>query len=313
MDILHIYDESDSMAAHYVTMLTTALSGKVTMRRATSVNAFKELTRQQRPDIVHVHSRSPFALPQQLRLVVTPHGNPLSISNAYVIVARSQMERQQLSSAHQRIELVLNPIITRTTTPEICGRQMLDIYNKVMNSSVNQLMDDDTKRALSELLCAAICGDSRWVSTRSQHPDYQLLYIYAEREGVLPLVEQGASILGINIPKQESVVGYLPDGYKQPQPRQWKSIPDLLTDIKEHGPSLLRLAEMTKMLRDDSLDEEKLFRQLEDNRQEDFFAAVLQLLHEQTLLTEGFMPCPPQDNADTQRLRTLLFNRQSVV
>jgi len=313
MDILHIYDESDSMAAQYVAMLTAALSGKVTMRRATTASTFREQVKAQQPDIVHVHGKSPFALPADLRLVVTPHGSPLTINNVYVVVARSQMERQQLSAVHKRVEMVLNPIITRTITPEACGRLMFDIYTRVMNSSVYQLMDEDTRLALSELLCAAICGDRRWVSTHSQKPDYHLLCTYAEREGILQLIERGASILGVDIPPQVKVDGYLPDGFKQPEPRNWNSIPELVDDIKVNGPSLLRLAELTMMLRDHRLDEGKLLSQLEDRRQESTFASLLQLLQEQTQLTEGFMPCMPQDNAETQRLRTQLYSRQTVV
>ncbi|MCR4604245.1 MAG: glycosyltransferase [Prevotella sp.] len=313
LNILHIYDEGDSMAAHYVAMLSAALAGKATMSKATTSNSFRELIRQQSPDIVHVHGKSTFPLPPHLRIVVTPHGNPLTITNAYVVVARSQMERQQLSPENHRVEMVLNPIITRSTTPDICGKQMLDIYTKVMNSSVYQLMDSDTKHALSELLCAAICGDRRWVNSQAQHPDYYLLCTYAEREGVLQLVERGAHILAIDIPRQQQTECYLPDGFKLPQARQWASISDLLNDIKVNGPSLLRLAEMAMMLRDEHLDEGKLLNQLEDKHQESFLAAVLPLVQEQTMLTEGFMPCEPQDNTDTQRLRTQLYNRQTVV
>ena len=76
MSILHIYDESNSMAAQYVAMLVKAVGDRATMCSATNAKAFKTLLAEQRPGIVHLHSKSPFTLPSDIRLVVTPHGEP---------------------------------------------------------------------------------------------------------------------------------------------------------------------------------------------------------------------------------------------
>ena len=144
MNILHVYDENDHMSAQYVDMLTTATASYVTMRSATSIDAFRQHSDKLRPDIVHVHAKPSFSLPQGLRLVVTPHGSPLTRQNAYVVVARSKMEYDELTKQCKRVEIVLNPIITRTTSADTCAPQMLRIYQRIMDSSVLQLMNNGT-------------------------------------------------------------------------------------------------------------------------------------------------------------------------
>ena len=333
MSILHIYDESNSMAAQYVAMLVKAVGDRATMCSATNAKAFKTLLAEQRPDIVHLHSKSPFALPSDIRLVVTPHGEPSPLTThlqpstfnlqpsptPYVLIARSKMERDELIRQFPRVETILNPIITRTTTPEACARQMLYIYQRVMDSNVLQLMDDDTRQTLALILGTAVAGDARWVEplTASSYREsqkgasYRQLYIYAEHEGILPLVEQGISMLGISTPPMERVESYLPEGYVKPRPMTGSDIVALTADIKANGPTLLRLSEIARALRDPQLDEQRLLQRLDDGNLQGknlrpLFASILQLLSEQFLLTEGFMPCPPTDNRETQQLRRML-------
>jgi len=327
MHILHIYDASNSQAAHYVAMLMAQTTGQATMSVATTADDFRRQQEEQQPDIVHLHGKQPFALPKGLRLVVTPHGEPLTAQAAYVVVGRSKMESDELRQQCQRTETVLNPIITRTTTPESCAQQMMSIYERVMNSSVIQLLTATTRHALAVLLCAAIGGDRRWVSqtdaesvSKVGSQQFHLLYTHAEREGVLPLVRQGIGIIGVDAPPYAPIAGYLPDGYCQPEPFKrgqpshitGDDIPAILADIKGHGLSLLRLTELNRALRHDTLDEEQLVNRLTDQHLLPFFQALLQVLAEQTLLTEGFMPCTPADNRDTLQLRQQLEQRGCI-
>ena len=332
LSILHIYDENNSMAAQYVAMLVKAVGDRATMSSATNAKAFKTLLAEQHPDIVHLHSKSPFALPSDIRLVVTPHGEPSPFNiqpstfnlqpspSPYVLIARSKMERDELIRQFPRVETILNPIITRTTTPEACARQMLHVYQRVMDSNVLQLMDDDTRQTLALILGTAVAGDPRWVEPltasspyrESQRgASYRQLYIYAEHEGILPLVEQGIGMLGISAPPKEEVESYLPEGYVKPKPMAGSDIVALIADIKANGPTLLRLSEIARALRNPQLDEQRLLQRLDDGNLQGknlrpLFASILQLLSEQFLLTEGFMPCPPADNRETQQLRRML-------
>ena len=88
-------------------------------------------------------------------------------------------------------------------------------------------------------------------------------------------------------------------------------IPTLLADVKANGPSLLRLCELATALRSDSLDEARLLSQLSDQLRP-LLASTLQLLDEQNLITEGFMPCTPVDDGNTRLLRRQLTRRQHI-
>ena len=317
MRILHVYDDSDITSAHYVAMLTKAIGDRAEMFNATNAKDCKAKCSELHPDILHLHAQPTFELPPDYRLVVTPHGHELGPINAFVFIARSQMERNRLAERFSRIETVRNPLITRTITPEMCATSMMAVYQRVMDSSVPELMNSATRQSLPILLAAAIGGDRRWVDPNSlesllPQANFRQLYIYAEHEGVLPHVEKALRLLGISAPSYEPVSCYMPSEFHQPKALSGSGIVTMLEDISQNGPSLLRLVEIAEALRADTLDESELLERLEEENLQPFFASVLQLLAEQCLLTEGFMPCPPVNNRETQELRTLLFNRQKI-
>lgn len=315
--ILHVYDGNDMLSASYVDMLTEAMGDKAVMHVATNAKDCKARCAGQHYHIIHLHAQPAFELPAGHRLVVTPHGHPQGPINAFVVVARSQMEHNQLAEQFPRIEIVRNPLITRTTTPAACAQQMLAIYQRVMDSSVYELMNDATRQLLPMLLSAAIGGDSRWVDSTALQQllpqvNFRQLYLYAEHEAVLAHVEEGIRLLNISAPAYEPVSCYLPTGFRQPQPLSGSSIATMLEDISRNGPSLLRLVEISEALHHDGLNEEQLLERVDDDKMLPFLAAVLQLLAEQTLLTEGFMPCPPTQSRETQQLRDMLLSRQQI-
>lgn len=325
MTVLHVYSPSSSMAASYVQMLCDSAGDSIRMLQASSEADVRRMLKEgPRPDIIHQHGALKFSLPTTERLVVSPHGEQVAdCAMAYVVIARSDMERQSLSALCKRVETVLNPIITRTTTPQACMAQLMRIYRRVVDSDVLPLMSRATRRTLNLLLSAAVCGDSRWLRTDSvriaaDDADFRQIYIYARQEGITHLIVRGLSILGINAPAEERVESYLPEGYIVPQPMPLSGggiideIAALLTDIQQKGPSMLRLAETAKALRNDSLDEEQLLSRIDKMELRATLESVLQLLEERLLLTEGFMPCPPVENANTKRLRNMLNTRQSI-
>ncbi|MBP5339789.1 MAG: hypothetical protein J6Z14_10920 [Prevotella sp.] len=85
-----------------------------------------------------------------------------------------------------------------------------------------------------------------------------------------------------------------------------KTIAVMLRDVQQNGPTLLRLTDLHRALHDDLLDEERLMATLDDEKQRPLMQSILPLLQEQTLLEEGFMPCPPIDNTLTRSLRKAL-------
>ena len=316
MTILHIYDENDSMAARYAAMLNAQFTTHTS--HSSSLITTPLSPSPPHPSIIHLHGRAPFPLPPNVRLVFSPHGEcPAPASQfpltPYVAIARSPMERDQLLLQFPRVETILNPIITRATTPEACARQTLQVYERVMLTNVLELMAPQTRQTLAQILAAAVAGQSS--PAICQTPDSSaldscqrdaiLLSVYARQENILSLVQEGMHLLHIRIPAFTSSPpeGYQPEGYEPPKPMPGSDITALLSDIKANGPTLLRLIETARTLYSDSLDEALLLSQLDRQSLRPLFASVLQLLSEQLLLTEGFMPCPPDDGRLTRQLR----------
>lgn len=183
-------------------------------------------------------------------------------------------------------------------------------------------MDTPVRRAMKLIMSAAVYGDLRWLKLddsdmsviNSLKPiDFQRIYIYSSNEGMLQQAEKGLALLGINAPAFQPVECYLPHSYKKPEPLNSTNIIDIISDIRTKGPSLLRLSELISALHKDNLDEGKLTRQLEERSMMPLFSSALQLASEKLFLTEGFMPCPPSDNRETQQLRIKLEKRQDVM
>lgn len=311
--IIHVYAKNDSMAANYVSMLTKAMKETTDMRSADDLVTFRQMCSESMPDIVHLHGT--MRVPQgNYRLVLTAHGHPVDETNYYVVIARSKMEAAR--TEFPRVEIVKNPLITKTTTIDETAKNMLRIYQKVMDTNVIQLMNADTREALRMLLKAGICGDKQWVEKQMPlpQPDWRLLSIYAYFEQVSPIVRRGAQVLGIPMPdiSVSPSTSYLPKGYHPLEEKPDSTVIALLHDIQAGQVTLLRFTEIDEALRREDMDEEKLLIELEDEKLKPLFSCVLQILSEQTLLDEGFMPCTPVDNQETQRLRTQLSRHMNL-
>lgn len=311
MKILHVYDQNNRQLARYVSELCRSLAGKAECMEVDEPKSLKQACVSFCPDIVHQHGHAIGEVPTTARLVVSPHGEETDCQNAYVVIARSGIEARRLGCL--RIETIQNPLVTKTVTFTEVSERLISVYQHVMDSHPVELMSDDTRHTLAVLLKAGLRGDRRWLTEEeTRQPDnidWRRLYIYAEYEGVLLLVYLGLQALGITAPEKEKTISYLPDGYTVPTSMAGKGMVELLKDIKANGPSLLRLTDIDRALHDDEMDESRLIETLEDKKLKSLFQSVLQLLSEQTMLTEGFMPCKPLNNQLTQQLRQQLVNR----
>ena len=305
--VLHVYPKNDSLMARYIHLLMEKYPAKAT----DDAVEFRQTCKEWQPDIVHQHKGVTFVGKGNYRLVISPCGEPVDRSDYYAIIARSPLEADTLhQKGMKRVEIVRNPLITKTTNFSETAQKLSYVYQKVMDSNPLPLMNTDTRNALAVVLKASITGDKRWIDPKLpiSSIQYRQLYIYALHEGVLPFVEKGLNVMDVSPPPREQTASYLPDNYKKPQSIVGKSIPEMLTDIRQNGLSLLRICELGQALMDDHLDEEKLIKLLEQENINLLFRRILQILKEQICLDEGFMPNPPLDDKVTQRLRLQLIN-----
>ncbi len=335
MRIIHLYPPHIPELAQYVFLLTE-LPG-VEMEATDDVKTFLQMCEGKKPDIVHLHGcqhadYNKVALQAQqqgARIVITPHGQlePWEmdqriikslrlkglVNHAYSLIARSPIEHQELKELdwNNRIEIIRNPILTRTTNKETCLELHRKVYQKVMDSYVLEMMDETTTNVLRTLLKVGITEDSRWGSPVEESlVNWHYLLIYAEQEGILPLIEKGCQIMGIKLSETTAAPSYLPSKYDTPTPLAGKPILEMVIDIKRHVDkgtlSLLSLAELDKALRNDDVEDDVLMQQIETEELSNFFAALMTVMNEQTGLDEGFMPCTPTDNKETKKIRTTI-------
>jgi hypothetical protein len=317
MKVLHVYSHDTPSLAMYVYQLINALPKGIECMTADNEADMQKACKSFMPNIIHQHGAALVKNDTEARLIISPHGEKINTERAFAVIVRSPYELAQQNNS--RCEMVRNPLITTTTDFNEAAKAISTVYQRVMDSQPLQLMNSQTRQAQATIIKVGICGDKQWVSNSNinvdaKDIDFRLLYIYAEQEGVAELLDKGIALLEIEAPAKQPTDNYLPKGYHAPKAMpHGATIPQMISDIATNGISLLRLAEITKALHDDSLDESSLIEDLEAQKLKPLFQAILKILSEQTLLTEGFMPCPPLDNKETASLRYKLANNLRII
>ena len=120
---------------------------------------------------------------------------------------------------------------------------------------------------------------------------------------------------------QRHIAAYYPDSYTQPRPikeiigdYQGNETDYLLKMITQlhRQPLLLHMIELTRELMRDTVNDDQLYETLEGKNLKGFAASLMQVLSEETDLDEGYMPLPPQENRQTNKIRKLLTNHLKI-
>lgn len=333
MRVLHLYSQKMPMLAQYVSMLTRHYKDT---QSTDNPKLFRQMCQELHPDIVHFHGCSDseviksalWARQHDMRIVLTPHGelepwvtkhsllqkNLRSlVPHAYAVIARSNMEAKTLAELdwNPRVEIVLNPLITRTTTTDDLQSAHQRIYEKVMDSNVLEIMDAPTLLAFHTLLKAGITLDDRWVKPFDMDSvNWKHLFIYAHHERVKSCIDRGLITMRIIAPDVSMTSGYLPNNYSLPKPMGNIPLTDMVKSIyrqyqKKQIP-LLSLVEIDQALRHDDVEDDLLMQQLTADKLDSFLASLLPVVQEQTGLDEGFMPCPSKETSVTKKIRRII-------
>jgi hypothetical protein len=215
------------------------------------------------------------------------------------------------------IETIRNAVVTNSITQEAMCQHTQEVYRKVMDSNTIELMETGTRRLLTLLLKAGITGDQRWLGDvevpHVSETAWRQLLVYADHENVRAVVDRGLHAMGIRAPYIETahIKSYLPTAYQLPKVEN-RTVVGIISEM-HHGPLTLRqLVELDRALRRDDADDEKIVDQLTEMRLIRYFRHILQLLTEQTLLDEGFLPASPIDDKQTIGLRRQLFTHLRI-
>ena len=358
MKILHVYPKNDEMVAQHVIQLMESMQFSAEVQAVSDLSDFKNVCTNFEPDIVHCHgcwqygivNAGNFARKQGARIVLSPHGQlepwvleekPLQekfhktvlwqkpfVEKAFVLIAFGKMEHQYLTQLNwnPRIEVIHNAVITNSTTREKMCTQTFAVYQKVLDSSVLEQMDDDTQQLMATIIKIGILGDARWnqeEEIRSQEIDWRRMLIYAQHQNIRNYIDYGINLLGLSALSldTEKLPAYFPESYQLPQ-----SIKMIIGDYKgdetdflvrmirqiEKQPLLLHLIEFTRELYRDTVDDDALQEAIEEKGLTKFTGRLMQVLHEQTLLDEGYMIVDPIDDRGTQKIRESISNHLKI-
>ena len=274
----------------------------------------------------------PFALgllPPQQRAAMCIVQSEL-IERAYAVITLGKMERQSFLALgwNPRVEEIHNAVTTNTISPIEMATQTFAVYQKVIDSNTLELMDDMTRKALKVIIKAGIMGDKRWVDEEAKEVDARLidwrrLLIYAEHENISNYTDYGIRILDYSQPLFDTtkIAAYFPKRYHRPQPLK-ELIGDYQGDETDYlmrmirqvlkAPTLLNMIELTRELYRDNVNDDKLAEALEEANLTKRAARLIQVLHEEILLNEGYMPIDPLDDKQTDVLRNQLKNHLKI-
>ena len=289
-----------------------------------------------------------FARKQGARIVLSPHGQlepwvledkPLQekfhktalwqkpfVEKAFVLIAFGKMEQKYLTRLNwnPRIEVIHNAVITNSITREMMCAQTFAIYQKVLDSNVLEQMDDETQHLMTTIIKTGILGDIRWVDLQVPETiDWRRMLIYAKHQNISNYIDYGINLLGLSALSldTEKLPAYFPASYQCPQ-----SIKTIIGEYKgnetdylvrmirqiEKQPLLLHLIEFTRELYRDTVVDDALKQAIEEKGLAKFAGRLMQVLHEQTLLDEGYMFVDPIDDRGTQKIRETISNHLKI-
>lgn len=253
------------------------------------------------------------------------------IEQAYSIITLGKLELDNFKKLgwNKRTEEIHNAVITNTISEAAMCSKLFAVYQKVMDSNTLEQMNKDSELALAAIVKASITGDRRWLDG-TQHLQFDTkqinwrhLLVYAEHENIRNYIDYGINILGLSTPLIETkqINAYFPDYYTKPLP-----IKELIGDYNGNEndylmriirqinkqPLLLHLIELTRELYRNTVNDEQLIDLLEEKGLASYTARLMQILQEQTLIDEGFMPIAPIDDKQTKHIRNLLTNHLKI-
>lgn len=364
MKVLHFHTKSDTKARQYIEVLARQTFDNVEIKSCSDLSSLKKELSEWTPDIVHLHGcwHTSIALVGALarkgkaRVILTPHGQlepwilkqrywteklpklllyqHHCLSKAYAIVAQGRMEAGYIRQIgrNDRVETVLNSLITATISDREMAEQMIGVYYKVLASDVYELMSTQAKQALRTIIKAGICGDARWINSDELNSccnisteERQKISVYAHQENIDEIIQKGASVLTLAMPtpQNETTRSYTPPAED--------SITPLVTNSQGHGSMdaasaieaarkrlkagklrLYNLIEISSMLRCGSLNEERLVEQLRQQKLLKFASRLMSILADTTGLDEGFMPLPSKPGRATTNIENKITKRIKI-
>ena len=252
---------------------------------------------------------------------------------AYAIIIQGNMERECMERLawNKRLVTIRNCVITSSISKTDMARQTFKLYQKVMDTNTLELLSPEMRLQLNTIIMAGITGDIRWlpasaVTTLSpaQSFPWRELLLYAHHEQITDTILRGLRVLNIEFPDVdvEHIDHFWPDDYQEvpligttignqfasENERLLASFRVIRKLISNGQFSIKHLIELDRELRQHQCEENELGEVLKEHQLWKIARRVMQLMHDKTGLTEGFMPVEPLDDYKTRNIRKQIDN-----
>lgn len=247
-------------------------------------------------------------------------------AEARAILAFSKLEAEQIlkSKWNERVQQTGNPFVTNQISEDEMLREVHAFYQKVLDSNSSSLLDRNMLGIIGSLLQASLDKDAFLnedhkarllkATQNLKDEDWRNIFLYASDELIIDRLRQGIAYLKIpapDIPLQEidrfapthqytgqsiTMVG------AEPEKELAKVFRMLYSEVDHDSMPLSHLADLYQILRFVNYDENEFENIIRKGRQEKFVARILGTMAEILNLTEGFMPIPPINDGETDKL-----------
>jgi len=250
------------------------------------------------------------------------------VSACYCVVSSGSWERRALRDLgwNDRLVDVPDAALTQQVTAKEMARAMNAVYRKMLDTHPRELLSASALSLLPPILKVGITGDRRWVARedalrRAAHElsneDWRHLYIYAHHDGIASWFARGVELLAIpSIAFDAERIDVWKPAPTHEEQQEYSTTEELVAAIHRsvvHRRLAYRLlVDLTVRLFDDTLSDERLMSALRKTKQAGFFASLLTVLGETTLLDEGFMPCAPVDDKRSAAIRQALVRHLAL-
>ncbi len=373
MRVLHFIPEQKAQTGfltEYLKMLNAALSTLAEVDSVSSLSQFKKKIQERRPDIVHIHAcwnisgyrvqrltardhlphllslhgmMQPWHLKDHFYLQKIPLlilGQHRAVKKANAIQVDGSMEMRRMTKIHwnERLGQIDNALITKTITQEEMARQMIALYQKVIDSNAFFLMNDDEKLAEQYLLQVGLSSttveEARTNIPQLSDASWRRICLHANDEGITDIIEEGARQLQMSpMVNIDHVVRFSPmleknnealssdkittknpltkasfeTIRKDEEPTEeemtvCRTLMNLQHELNQKTLTRRHLVDLYQVLRYTDYDEDKVIRMLKHLKLLHFTESILQILHDKMGLQEGFMPLDPRNNKRTKKI-----------
>ena len=257
------------------------------------------------------------------------------VQQSYAVIIQGKMEEECMRKLgwNDRTVIIKNAIITQSITRQEMARQTFHIYRKVMDSNQLELMDEEMQSTLQQLIITGVTGSRQWLAEEPHSaPDtlekWRLLLCYAHQEKITNTILRGIQVMNFQAPDfdVEKIDYFLPSGYETPHSiesvigisfvsendRLLATFKYLKKLVLRNQLTIMHLIELDKELRQHDCEEDRLCEKLEEQNLLKMAGRLMQVMHDLTGFTEGFMPVPPLNDRITKRIRLQVENHLKI-